>query len=51
MVKTSSGIEVQLEDNQPDEFAEGIARAFLTGKATMGYFDEETGKFVSKDLD
>ena len=45
-VKTESGIEVELDELQPDEFAEGMAKTFLTGKATVGYFDEETGKFV-----
>lgn len=50
-VKTESGIGVELLDDQPDEFAEGMAQAFLTGKPTIGYFDEEKGDFIIKELE
>ena len=51
MVKTSSGIEVELFDDQPDEFAESMARAFSSGKITVGNFNEETGKFDVEEFD
>lgn len=50
-IKTESGISVELQDDQPDEFAEGMAQTFLTGKATFGYFDEEKGEFIIKELE
>lgn len=51
MVKTESGIEVELLDDQPDEFAEVMARTFKTGVATAGHFDEKTGKFIIEEID
>ncbi|QQG41246.1 MAG: hypothetical protein HYV90_03675 [Candidatus Woesebacteria bacterium] len=51
MVRSESGIEVELDSDQPDDFAEGIATSFLKGKPTVTYFDEATGKFIVKELD
>lgn len=50
-VKTKSGAKVELQDEQPDEIAEGIARTYRTGKATVGHLDEATGKFIIEEVD
>lgn len=44
-------IGVELMDDQPDEFANVIAKTFRTGKTQVGYFDEKTGEWVNKELD
>ena len=49
-VETKSGIKVELLNDEPHEYAEGIAQTFLTGKATLTYLDEEKGEFVIKEL-
>lgn len=49
-VKTSNGMMAELDELRPDQFAEAMSEAFKTGKVVYGYFDEETGKFILKEL-
>lgn len=53
MVKTDRGVHVEVPNNisNDKEYAEVIARTFRTGKAIVGNYDEESGKFITKEFD